>query len=593
MTVEDQNADESIVDISNQSYKIESDYGLQSNVPAWSHQYIYSYAELNNATKEQKRFYTNFKVSFLQGDFMDLEGNTNYAFILLFDLLNQFEVHKSLVNLENQFRKLGEQYPKTKSYVMTFLVKTMKSAGDKEGATRIEAEQYDYQNSQVNYSTYEWRNKHSKTLNLNKEEIEILNRIWYNPNSFLSIDFCASEIIRLYIGSIGKLARHYLEKGILIDEEFKSVATIFASIENTSGNANNQRYLISNFITEFHTILFKECENSIRDYYGHKRKLGTEPTIAENEMIAAFEERILLPARAIIWPARLNAKKPDIETEKKLNTLNTSRWKAKLEKIQFAYLNNHNRFFEKVVLLGEENDQNPAVENIFFEASKFFATHNKEIALKLYIYYLHYDLKSAVFDNKQFTKTIQKNLFANNIQLHDFQVVVSDFLNDRDLEKALLSVPQIYAPKRKRIQLDINSIKEVQKQHSGTVELLNVYLKDDFEDANNSFKTEEISAEEIRIEITPKNSKTCTSKYLGSLAFTVTHTSTLELFFKNNYSLLQSELELFAKAQGAFKNQLIDSINEICYEDLDDVLIEEDEEYYTINENYYQRLIVK
>ncbi|MEY3501587.1 MAG: hypothetical protein RL308_3260, partial [Bacteroidota bacterium] len=31
----------------------------------------------------------------------------------------------------------------------------------------------------------------------------------------------------------------------------------------------------------------------------------------------------------------------------------------------------------------------------------------------------------------------------------------------------------------------------------------------------------------------------------------------------------------------------------ICYETLDDILIEEEDEYYTINPNYYQRLLAK
>ena len=56
-------------------------------------------------------------------------------------------------------------------------------------------------------------------------------------------------------------------------------------------------------------------------------------------------------------------------------------------------------------------------------------------------------------------------------------------------------------------------------------------------------------------------------------------------------SILQSEFETFAKSKGAFKNQLIDSINEICYEHLDDNLIEADDKYYIINQDYYQKIL--
>ena len=38
-------------------------------------------------------------------------------------------------------------------------------------------------------------------------------------------------------------------------------------------------------------------------------------------------------------------------------------------------------------------------------------------------------------------------------------------------------------------------------------------------------------------------------------------------------------------------SSVIDSINESCYETLDDVLIEEEDDYFTILPNYYKKLI--
>ena len=67
----------------------------------------------------------------------------------------------------------------------------------------------------------------------------------------------------------------------------------------------------------------------------------------------------------------------------------------------------------------------------------------------------------------------------------------------------------------------------------------------------------------------------------------------LELFAKNNFSILQSEVEFFTKSKGIFKNQLIESLNDACYELLDDLLIEEEGDYYTINTNYFQKIFAK
>src|SRR5690554_5781273 len=132
--------------------------------------------------------------------------------------------------------------------------------------------------------------------------------------------------------------------------------------------------------------------------------------------------------------------------------------------------------------------------------------------------YLYHDLKSKTFDNKQLTKTIQKSLFKTNEQLHDFEQIVSELIKDKNLDKALNAVPKIYEVKRKKIQLDRTTIKEVQQQHSGTVELLNEYLRDEFEDENNSIQSQEINSEEIKIEIIQKNEKSHHSAFLGELS---------------------------------------------------------------------------
>jgi hypothetical protein len=65
------------------------------------------------------------------------------------------------------------------------------------------------------------------------------------------------------------------------------------------------------------------------------------------------------------------------------------------------------------------------------------------------------------------------------------------------------------------------------------------------------------------------------------------------MFLKNNFSMPQIEIEEFAKSKGVFKNQLIESINESCYEILDDVLIEEEDDYYTIFPEYFQKISAK
>ena len=97
-------------------YKIEPVEKFNGNVPFWRSTYMYAdnspftismtYEEiLNNATSEQVSFYFHFKESFYNKIFFDVEGNTNYLYILYFEIINDFEISKLkfLINLKNHY----------------------------------------------------------------------------------------------------------------------------------------------------------------------------------------------------------------------------------------------------------------------------------------------------------------------------------------------------------------------------------------------------------------------------------------------------------------------------------------------------------
>jgi len=583
--------DDSIIDVTDQSYRINSNSNLKkyrSGVPYWAHHYVYSYSEINSASSEQKKFYAIFKNSFLNREYFDLEGNTNYAFILLFDLLIEFDNHKNISKLESQLKILGQCYPKTKSYGVSFLIQKMEVNGDSDGVSRLRAEdRYGYQNYNTDYDYWRLGSKYKTKLKLNDEEVKLLNKLWYPSNNFCSVEYCCVEILKLYITVIDELKASYIAEGTTVDAQFLAVADVIARKHFKYKNS------IETTTNEFYSHIFKHCENAVREYYGHKRKINTDTYYTTAEAKTEFETKIISKISGLLPVLISKVSLPDEATDIELYSQNTNRWKIKFEELTTRYNEKPKEFIDSIVALGKLNKKNPSIENIFFEASKFIAKYDKESALSLYVHYLFYDLKSATFHNKQLTKTIQKSLFKTNEQLHDFEIIVSDLIKDKDLEKALKNVSKVYEVKRKKIQLDTTLIKKVQQQHSGTVELLNEYLKDDFENENNSIKSQEINNEEIKIEITQKSEATSHSAFVSDLTFSPIHISTLELFSKSNFSILQSELEIFAKSKGIFKNQLIESINETCYDFLDDVLIEEEDDYYTINTNYFQRIFVQ
>ena len=587
--------DESIIDVSNLYYNINQINNLKSHinaVPNWPQQYVYSHTELERATDEQKQFYKIFKENYLKGEYLDLEGNTNYAFILLFDLFNEYNSHNDLSKLEGQLNPLGQYYPKTKSYIATFLKDKKVSIGGNNNSLQIqEGVSNTYQ--KFDYDLWRLGSKYKTKLKLSDSEVNLLNRILFQPNNFNSIEFCNIQILKLYLNTVKELNKIFENDGLSFESMLLNVADIVARKQFRYKNGSqNYKYSTESTINELCLNIYKHCENTIREHYGHKRKINADLGLIQKDAKIEFESKVLSKITELLPVLVLNVTQPDEKTDIELYTQNTNRWKIRFEELNTKYNGNHKEYVEAIVFLGHLNKRNPSVENIFFEASKFIASHNKESALVLYIYYLHYDLKSTSFDNKQFTKSIQKNLFKTPYQFEVFERIVSEFISCQDLEKALALIPTVYELKRKKIKLDTTSIKEVQKQHSGTVELLNEYLRDEDEEAEQSTVVwKEKNSEEVQLEITHTTIETL--PHTSNVTLTPIQYTTLDLFAKNNFTISQDDFEIFAKSKGLFKNQLIESINEFCYDFLGDVLIEEEDEYLTINTNYYQKIFTK
>jgi hypothetical protein len=608
--------DSSIIDVTNEYYKIPQSssagkfetHTVKVKVPYWRNQYVYSYSEINYATREQKEFYSFLKRQFLNKLFVDLEGNSNYAFILLFDLLNEYEKHQNISKLEGQVQLLSEFYPKTRSYGLGFLIERFQDKGDVEGVARFREERqygYDYDNY------WNFGNKYKTKLNLKNDDVKLLNRLYYSSNNFCNIEFCCLEVIKLYILTIELLHGKLFTERTNLDEQINILADLIARKQfRYRLNSQNYTHSLETSANEIYTIIFKQCENAVREYYAHKRKLNADVFFTNSEVKNEFEIRIGNFVREIIAGLILQIALPDEETEIQLNAQTQNRWKIKFSKLTEGYDNDAKRFIEEILQLGNLNKKNPSVENIFFEASKFIAKFDKEASLTLYVYYLYHDLKSATFDNKKFTKNIEKNLFKTDEHRREFETLINELISNGNLEKALRGISEIYAVKRKKIQLNSASIKEVQEQHSGTVKLLNSVLNDEYESLNDflmpdlellvSFlqnnaeeSTANVKAETAEIPAVAVNKSVSDSKFKDEIAFTLFHRAALEFFYRNNLSVSHGELEAFAKSNSAFKNQLIDGLNEVCYEVLDDVLIEEDEENFTIYEDYYHKLLAK
>lgn len=579
--------DNSIIDITDESFSLSNNLSRNANVPYWGHQNVYSYSEINSATNQQRVFYKTFRFNFINAIYTDLDGNNNYAFILLFDLLNEFDNHRNTIRLEKQLKDLRVYHPKTKSYCVSYLLKKLIEHGLHTDVERIRREENYYDD----YSGHDYLKlgiQFRAKLNLNGEDVELLNKLWNPENNFFSIEFCGLEVVKFYLYVIKKIEEKCQKELSSLKEQLDKVAESVACKHfKYRKGSNNYKYGIETIVNELHSNIFKYCENAVRESFGHKRKLNIDLQYASAAILEEYNERIIIKLKKIIQIYIPTINEPDEKTDIELNTQNTTRWKIKFGELTSNY-SDSKVFYQEIINLGNQNKNNPSVENIFYEASKFIAGQDKETALSLYIYYIYYDLNSVKFDNKQLSSTIQKQLFKTADHLNNFQTIINEFVSDKDLEKALKSIPGVYEARRKKIQLDRNAIQEVHEKHSGTVELLNEYLRDEEEETENT-----LANPEVLLQIIQKPEQVVTSPFEDSIHLTKIQQEILEHFSKANLSVLQADFEIVARSKGMFKNQLIESINESCYETLDDILIEEDEDFYIINETYFNRILAK
>ncbi|HZL11246.1 MAG TPA: tellurite resistance TerB C-terminal domain-containing protein [Prolixibacteraceae bacterium] len=583
--------DQTIIDVNAESFDLSIDKERiesksQLEVPIWSHSYVYSYDAIRYASNQQKKFYFLLRDNLLKGKLIDIQGNTNYAFILYFDLLNEYENHKNIKLIEEQFNLIGQICPKTKSYTLLILIDELKKRSDSysiEKLKELENPLYRFENGYTDYNPYQYKlgSLFEDKLKLDKREVELLNKIWHSSNVFLSIDNCLFEVIRQYCIVLKELERNWNTKGIsnnitdLIKNELMRKQDYFDSFES-----------------DVYLSIFKKVENIVRGVYGHNRKITEDVLLKYSTRVQSkFEKYLGEEVDEILVKCKCNILWPDKSTQIELNAQNINRWKIEFNELKDTFQKNgKKKFIDGIINLEETNQKNPNIENIFFEASKFIATHDKEHSLKYYVKYIYYDLKSKKIDNQQLTTTIQKSLFATNEQLLDFHSIIEKLIQSSNIEEALIEIPNIYIPKRKKIILDKIQIKEVEKKHTNTVELLNEILVNESVELkvnpiNNKNTDEEL---EVSFGIKTKNNLF----FKSEIDLNKVQEQLVQKIATNSFMIHQNEVAEFALDNGLFKNQLIDSINEICAEFLEGgALIEEEEDNYIIDESYYLEIV--
>jgi hypothetical protein len=446
-------------------------------------------------------------------------------------------------------------------------------------------------NDAYNPEDYKLGTKYKDKLKLSAQEVIWLNKFYDYNNTFNSIEGCSIAIIKLYLLSIKLIVRRLASEPYTLPQRIEAIKEAVYRFEiKQPGYWNGYDYSHHKETAEsdLYYTLYKKAEAAVRNAWDHKRKISADYPARCMEAVDLFKKNMEPVMDDVINYLLPTIVDPDDKTEALLNSANTTRWKTRFEKIVSDYkATEPDTLIKQIHTLGRQNRKNPAVENIYYEAAKFFVPIDKTEALRFYLHYIYQDLRSSKIDNKPLNKTVQKSLFKTDEQVSDFQVVVNDLINSGNLERALSAISSIYKTKRKTIVLNTEAIKRVQLQHSDTIEILNEYLNDE----------DEIIESPILIGTSIDSSVSTASNLMqeqpieyNGISLNKTQVGFLELFKKSSFNVPSAEIEHFAKENNIFKNQFIDSINDSCYELLDDVLIEEDEDSYQLNPDYYKQI---
>lgn len=180
-------------------------------VPKWKNSTVTSLKSLIEATPEQKEFYSIFKSNYLRGVFLDLHGNTNYALILFFELLNDYKILGDLKMIRSKLEALVLKYPQTKQDAIITLKTAIASiSGDCDGQTECI----------ITKDSPLYRSKHEQIDNAKKQ-----NCTWVSPGKEVIVHDYKLLRGNFYIGN-----SFFVDKQFGNDYEFQKSPYIYASV---------------------------------------------------------------------------------------------------------------------------------------------------------------------------------------------------------------------------------------------------------------------------------------------------------------------------------------------------------------------------
>ncbi len=541
---------------------------------------------LSNLSLDQKNFYFSFKYSFLFNCFMCIDEKEVYAKLLFYEIIKEYNTSDNSQKLKERLMNLRYFYPKTTQLVDNYFIKYNFNIDC------INFNNIDSKYNQNLFGNFDLGERYKTKIVLSETELHILNSLIDTYNKFNSIEYCAISLIKIFLNIIVELNSQFIKEG----NSLQNISNTIANIEiNEIGiykqGSHKYNEAVSNFNKNIYQVIYKCCENELRDALYVGRKTNLNFYIHSEKALAKVDELVIQKIKQFIIDEIKKLPGTDYDTEVKLNGYCQERWRKILynEAVK-TNINNLNNYHSLVCKLEKENYLNPKIEGIFFEASNFVATFDRVSSLKYYIDYICFDFKSDKFDNRRFSKSIEKKIFKTSEELKKFSIIINNLIKDKDRELAKKEIENTFGKMRKEVILNKDLIDEIKIRDFSTTELLNEYLKDDQEKGNIQICNSSLNTNEKNITIISSEKS---DHYLVEGNLLKPNSIQKELigkFVDNSFVMSKESILEFAKIKKMMLNQLIESINELFFEKIDDMLIDSDENKYYLNEQYYRAL---
>jgi hypothetical protein len=330
--------------------------------------------------------------------------------------------------------------------------------------------------------------------------------------------------------------------------------------------------------------IFNECRKVVLEKFGFKDKhFATLP----DRVLSVIQEKT-----TVLQPFTE-------EEEKELYDQDPNLWRARYTCLKKRFTKaREGGFYDAICGLGIMD--NAHAKEIYFKAFKFLATRNKIYALMCYLHYVNIDSFGII--NIQPVKMPHRSLFQDAVQETEFKQIIENLLETHDINYAVKRWKLITG---QEIELDRSSIEETQEKQKQISELLYGLI------AWKERTWQEIELDKSAIEEAQEEQKQVSEllgKYLSEEEAVILANPVLlesapataiaghneiclfQLFEQNDYKLGKKKINIFAAEKGIFRDSFIQHINEMYFDELDDILIEEDAGAYFLNKEYYKQV---